>query len=104
MRLPFQLASVMQLSLMWSAYRFRPWAKFTAPWFMYVDWLSAILLVATNLAIDGIAFSLIIYGGKGIYKRYDAIAPLCGSMATWLLSIYPMFLAYGGDRWVDCIS
>ena len=104
MKLPFQLASVMQLSLMWSAYRFRPGAQFTAPWFVYVDWVSAILLVATNLAIDGIAVSLIIYGGKGMYNRYDAIAPLCGSMATWLLSIYPIHLALEGEQWVDCIS
>ena len=58
-----------------------------------IDALSAANLIFTNLSIDYFAIDLIRKGGLGIYKPSFAIAPLFGSFATWLLSIYPIQLA-----------
>ena len=89
---PFRIASMMQLSLMWSAYRFRPQQEIGEDYqiLRVIDGLSAANLIITNLSVDYYAIDLIRQGGKGIYRPSFAIAPLFGSFATWLLSIYPI--------------
>ena len=78
---------------MWSAYRFRPGAKFTSDYLRPIDFISAVSLIMTNVLIDKLAIDMIVNGGYGVFDRSFAIAPLAGSAATWLLSIYPLQLA-----------
>lgn len=66
--------------------------------------MSAANLIVTNLWIDYLAIDLAINGTNGIYGRSSAIAPLFGSFATWLLSIYPIQLAYQGQEWLLCLE
>ena len=92
-KLPFKLASIMQLCLMWSAYRFRPGATFTSEYYVPIDYASAFSLIATNAMIVWLSLDLIQNGFNGVHNPVFTFAPLIGSAATWLLSIYPVQLA-----------
>jgi hypothetical protein len=94
----FQWSCIMQLALLWNAWRFRP-GRTTMSFEPTMDIVAAFSLMLANLSF--VYFTLTwILPQQGMLT---CIAVLFGVFAISLMSAYPWHLALGGEAWVGCI-
>lgn len=96
----FALTSVVQLCMLWCAWRFRPRALDAGaqrPFERVLDLAAGFGLLAINLAF-------LAFAGRVASEHPGAGVAVCGgSFGLALLSCYPVHLALSGDEWITCV-
>ena len=106
---PFMSAGLLQLGMVWSVFRFRPETLVMEAELFYgatrlLDIVFACLLVGNNIQIGAFAVEMMHSGGPNGDFKAIGVAVFASSFAAWLLSGYPIQMAYGGEEWLECVE